>query len=125
MSHSEYKKEAQLLPIPETFNDQFQVMVDGVAVGYLTWRQLAELTERQLAQVAPSSIALKNGASFGVYEARTSKGCAGSSDALRLEIGTESAELSAKAARDLARALLAYADSGNDRRQWLVRLELS
>nr|WP_279088617.1 hypothetical protein [Comamonas thiooxydans] len=125
MSHSEHTKEAQLLPIPGTFNDQFQVIVDGVEVGRVAWRQLAELTERQLAQAAPSSIALKGGAALGVYEARTPRGCAGSSDALRLEMGQESAELSAKAARDLARVLLAYAESGNDRCQWLVRRELS
>lgn len=125
MSPREHTKEAQLLPIPGTFNDQFQVIVDGAAVGHVVWRQLAELTERQLAQVAPSSIALKGGATLRVYEARTPRGCAGSSDVLRLEMGLESAELSAKAARELARVLLAYAESGNDRCQWLVRRELS
>lgn len=125
MSHSDHSKEAQLLPIPGTFNDQFQVIVDGAEVGCVAWRQLAELTERQLGQVAPSSIALKGGATLGVYEARTSRGCAGSSDALRLEMGQECVELSAHAARDLARVLLAYAESSNDRCRWLVRRELS
>lgn len=125
MSRNEHTKEAQLLPIPGTFDDQFQVIVDGVEVGRVAWRQLAELTERQLAQLAPSSIALKDGTTLGVYEARTPPGCAGSSDALRLEMGQECVELSAKAARDLARVLLAYAESSNDRCQWLVRRELS
>lgn len=125
MSHSDHSKEAQLLPIPGTFNDQFQVIVDGAEVGCIAWSQLAELTERQLGQVAPSSIALKGGATLGVYEARTSRGCAGSSDALRLEMGQECVELSAHAARDLACVLLAYAESSNDSCRWLVRRELS
>lgn len=125
MNHSECEQEAQLLPIPGTFNDVYRVVVGEAVVGFVTWGQLAELVKRQLAQAAPSSIALGDGATFRVYEARTPRGSAGSADALRIEIGQEYATLSAKAARDLASVLLAYADSDNDRCQWLVRRELS
>lgn len=123
MSQSKHAKEAQILPIAETFGSEFQVLVDGADVGHVTWRQLVELTERQLAQIAPSSIALKGNTALAVYEARTHAGSSGSSDALRLEIGPETLELSAAAARNLARVLLAYAESNNLRHQWLVRRE--
>lgn len=113
----------QLQPVAATHGDQFEVSVDGRTVGVVGWRQLVELTERQLAKAAPSSVALEDGAALVVYERRMEPGSGSSHGALQVEIGQERIGLSAVAARDLARVLLAYAGQENRRLQWLVRAE--
>lgn len=124
MSRSSSVSEVQLTPISQTFNNEYQVIVEGAVVGVVTLHQLRELLEQQIAQVAPSSIALGKGSTLVVYEMRTPAGAASSGDALRLEIGQGHLDLSAMAARSLADVLLTYAGPQNQRGQWLVRQEL-
>lgn len=113
----------QLKPMTGTFNSVFEVLDDGATVGAISWKQLADLTVHQLAQRAPPCIQLKGEGALVVYERRTAMGSAGSEDAISLEIGEEKIALSASAARDLARVLLAYSEPDNRRSQWLVRKE--
>lgn len=124
MSHGSPASEVQLTPIPHSFNAEYQVIVGGTVVGVVTGCQMRELVERQIAHLAPSSIALGNGSTLTVYEKRSPAGTAGSGDALRLEIGQGCTYLSATAARSLAYVLLTYAGAQNQRGQWLVRQEL-
>lgn len=123
MSTAEKAPQVQILPVAATFNDTFEVMVDGVVVGVVAWRQLKELASRQLALSAPATIRLEEASALVVYERRTSPGSAGSNDAICLEVGLGKVELSANAARDLAKVLLAYGEQSNYRGQWLVRQE--
>lgn len=115
----------QLRPAAGSHGDQFEVATNGKTLGVISWKEVSDLACRQLAQRAPSSIRLKGDESLAVYERRTHPGSACSEDALQLEIGRESIQISVQSARELACVLLAYAGQDNQRWQWLVRVESS